>query len=90
MKTMFALHYAHACCPSPQGGKGKLGFPGTMRPDYRDFGCFSFVIGMTFQDSDVSIHGRGIRRFALVHGVIAFFFDVVIVALGVNLIAGKG
>ena len=59
------------------------------RPDYWDFAYFSFVIGMTFQVSDVSINDRHIRRIALMHGVIAFFFDVVIVALSVNLIAGN-
>ena len=91
MNTMFALHYAHRYYweEHEQAGAEKLGFPGANRPDYWDFAYFSFVIGMTFQVSDVAINDRHIRRIALMHGVIAFFFDVVIVALSVNLIAGN-
>jgi uncharacterized membrane protein len=35
--------------------RGGLDFPGNKLPDYLDFAYFSFVIGMTFQVSDVSI-----------------------------------
>ena len=44
---------------------------------------------MTFQVSDVNIADRGIRRIALVHGIIAFFFNVGILALSINIVAGK-
>ncbi|HMM68151.1 MAG TPA: DUF1345 domain-containing protein [Dokdonella sp.] len=88
MNTMFALHYAHRYYWAGQGGAEKLESPGGPPPDYWDFAYFSFVFGMTFQVSDVSISDRHIRRIALMHGIIAFFFDVVIVALSVNLIAG--
>ena len=36
----------------PEGG---LEFPCKLQPDYLDFAYFSFVIGMTFQVSDVEI-----------------------------------
>jgi uncharacterized membrane protein len=42
---------------------------------------------MTFQVSDVSIVRRSVRRVALAHGIIAFFFDVVLLALSVNVVA---
>jgi uncharacterized membrane protein len=42
-----------------------LAFPGDADPDYLDFAYFSFVIGMTFQVSDVEIASTKIRRTAL-------------------------
>jgi uncharacterized membrane protein len=63
----FALHYAHGyygdADPSGEYKRtGGLGFPGTPEPDYWDFMYFSFVVGMTFQVSDVQIEDRNLRR----------------------------
>lgn len=89
MNTIFALHYAHEFY-GDRGGKGSgLDFPGTREPDYWDFVYFAFVIGMTFQVSDVQISERQIRRVALAHAVIAFFFNVIIIALSVNVVASS-
>jgi uncharacterized membrane protein len=93
MNTIFALHYAHGyygdADPSseyrPSGG---LVFPGKHDPDYWDFMYFSFVVGMTFQVSDVQVEDHQLRRVVLAHGVLAFFFNVVIVALTINIVAG--
>lgn len=87
--TIFALHYAHEFYGDSGGKNDGLDFPGTKQPDYWDFVYFAFVIGMTFQVSDVQISEREIRRVALVHAVIAFFFNVIIVALSVNILAGS-
>ena len=87
--TIFALHYAHEFYGDSGGKDGGLDFPGTKKPDYWDFVYFAFVIGMTFQVSDVQISERKIRRVALVHAVIAFFFNVIIVALSVNIVASS-
>ena len=43
---------------------------------------------MTFQVSDVQIVNRRLRRTALVHSVIAFFFNVFIIAISVS-VAGR-
>jgi uncharacterized membrane protein len=50
---------------------------------------FSFVIGMTCQVSDVAVTTRSMRRTTLVHGILSFFFNTVILALSVNLLAGS-
>lgn len=88
MNTMYALHYAHGY----YGDFGKqhegLEFPGTTHPDYWDFVYFAFVIGMCFQVSDVQITGCTLRRTALLHSVVAFFFNVFIIAISVNIAAG--
>ncbi len=89
LNTLFALHYAHEYYGDSGGKNSGLEFPGTKEPDYWDFIYFAFVIGMTFQVSDVQINERGIRRVALAHAVIAFFFNVVIIALSVNVLASS-
>ncbi len=89
LNTMFGLHYAHEYYRDAPASETALEFPGTDEPDYWDFMYFAFVLGMTFQVSDVSIRRRGVRRVALVHGIIAFFFDVFILALSVNVVAGN-
>ncbi|WP_254047014.1 DUF1345 domain-containing protein [Pusillimonas sp. T2] len=89
MHTIFALHYAHEFYGDNKSEHAGLYFPGTTDPDYWDFVYFAFVIGMTFQVSDVQIKSREIRRVALVHGLIAFFFNVFVIALSVNIVAGN-
>jgi uncharacterized membrane protein len=92
--TTFALHYAHhyygdGPAPGPADDRGGLAFPGNALPDYWDFLYFSFVVGMTCQVSDVQVTSRHMRRLTLLHGVLAFFFNTVILALAVNLLASS-
>lgn len=88
--AMFAVHYAHGYY-GDFGDKHKgLEFPETPEPDYWDFAYFSTVIGMTFQVSDVQITSDYLRRVVLLHSVIAFFFNVFIIAITVNIVAGQG
>jgi len=92
--TIFTLHYAHAYYGPAEdeddadGLVGGLQFPSEDHPDYWDFMYFSFVVGMTCQVSDVQVTGRDIRRLTLGHGVISFFFNTIILALTINVIAG--
>jgi uncharacterized membrane protein len=93
--TVFALHYAHGYYgPSEDeddadGLVGGLEFPSETQPDYWDFMYFSYVVGMTSQVSDVQISGRDLRRMALVHGVVSFFFNTIILALTINIVASS-
>jgi uncharacterized membrane protein len=95
INTIFALHYAHdyysraAADDVGQVTQERcLLFPGTRPPSYGDFIYFSFTIGMTFQVSDVQIADPAVRRLAIAHGIISFFYTTVILALTVNLVAG--
>jgi len=94
INTIFALHYAHdyylppgreSAGPPEQGG---IVFPGGRPPAYGDFVYFSFTIGMTFQVSDVQITASAVRKLAITHGIISFFYATGILALTVNLVAG--
>jgi uncharacterized membrane protein len=94
--VMFALHYASECFSvrnakvSPEAKvHGGLRFPGEDEaPDYLDFFYFSFVIGVACATADVNITSRSIRRTAMVHSVVAFFFNSAVLALTVNIAAG--
>jgi uncharacterized membrane protein len=88
--ALYALHYAHVYYGDqggPSGKHGGLTFPGGKTPDYLDFVYFSFVIGMTAQVSDVVVTSRRLRRLVLAHSVIAFFFNTIVLALTITLIA---
>lgn len=90
--VLFALRYAHEYYARSAGGHGidgGLAFPGTQPPDYWDFVYFALVLGMTFQVSDVDVTSRKLRRLAAVHGLLAFLFNTVIVALTVNIAASQ-
>jgi uncharacterized membrane protein len=86
--TIFALHYAHEYYGEGRDHAiGGLTFPGRQSPDYWDFVYFSVVIAMTSQVSDVVITSKIIRRIVIVHGVLAFFFNVAVFALTVNIVS---
>jgi uncharacterized membrane protein len=91
--TIFALHYAHHYYGDVEGpstaDRGGVAFPGTDLPDYWDFLYFAFVIGMTCQVSDVQVTSRAMRRLTLMHGVLSFFFNTIVLALAVNLLASS-
>lgn len=84
--TIFALHYAYQFYGDYECAGG-LRFPEDDKPDYWDFVYFAFVVGMTFQVSDVAVTNKQMRRFVVAHGVLAFFFTSAIVALMVNIAA---
>jgi uncharacterized membrane protein len=95
LHTVFTMSYAHMYYTrTPKDDDpdetviGGLQFPDEPEPDYLDFVYFSFVIGMTFQVSDVEISSRPIRRMALLHALISFAFNTAIVALSINVISG--
>lgn len=85
-QVMFAVHYAHDFYANQStGGSGGLDFPGGEPPDYADFLYFSCVIGTSGQTADVAISNRKMRRTNLVHCVLAFFFNITLFALAINI-----
>ena len=92
--TIYTLRYAHLYYANHPDKKnehaGGLDFPNETQPDYIDFAYFSFVLGMTFQVSDVEVTSKSLRRMALMHGLLSFGYNTIIVALTINVIAGLG
>jgi uncharacterized membrane protein len=95
IQTLFTLRYAHLFYTYPDQDAHALGkhqgglvFPGTAIPDYLDFAYFAFVVGMTFQVSDVQITSPVLRRTALLHGLLSFVYNTIVIALAINIISG--
>ncbi|MEP6928178.1 MAG: DUF1345 domain-containing protein [Ginsengibacter sp.] len=90
--TIFALRYAHIFYgddkAKPQTHAAGLEFPDDKKPDYLDFAYFSFVLGMTFQVSDVQVTSKRLRRLVMLHGILSFGFNTIMIALTINIIAG--
>lgn len=88
--SIFTVRYAHLYYGNdpdkPETHVGGLKFPSDAKPDFLDFAYFSFVLGMTFQVSDVEVTSKKMRRIALFHGLISFGYNTVIVALTINII----
>jgi len=89
MHTIYAFHYAHRYYIDQRDGSpdGGLDFPGKDEPDYFDFLYYAYVVGMTSQVSDVQATSREMRRITLVHSVLAFAFNMLVLALSVNVVA---
>lgn len=91
IQTMFAFRYAHRYYQeeklNERNGAG-LRFPGDLDPDYFDFLYYAHVVGMTSQVSDVQVTSREMRRLTMLHGVLSFGFNMLILALSINLVAG--
>ena len=88
--TLFTLRYAHIFYGAGEihgTHHGGLEFPGDHLPDYMDFAYYSFVVGMTAQVSDVQVTSRRLRRLTLLHGLISFAFNTIILALTINALA---
>ena len=86
--TAFTLRYAHLYYRGGPADEGGLEFPGDDKPDDFDFAYFAFTIGMCFQVSDVAVTDRHIRRTALLHSLMSFAYNTVIIALVLNLVMG--
>ncbi|WDF72354.1 DUF1345 domain-containing protein [Novosphingobium sp. KACC 22771] len=94
---IYTLHYAHIYFAAKQGGG--LRFPGPDDdnspsgslhcPNFWDFFYFALTIGMAFATSDVEITSPRLRRVATVHGALAFFYNLVVLAFTINVTAGS-
>jgi uncharacterized membrane protein len=91
MHAVFGLRYAHKFYGDSEidaeKHAGGLDFPKENKPDYRDFAYFSYVIGMTCQVSDVQVTSCEMRRLVLLHGILSFGFNTVILALTINTVS---
>ncbi|MET3130897.1 putative membrane protein [Oxalobacteraceae bacterium GrIS 1.11] len=86
--TLFSYHYAHLYYQAGALEK-PLQFPEQRQdPDYWDFLYFAFTIAVAAQTSDVTVHTRAMRKIVLGQSVLAFFFNLVILGLSINIAAG--
>jgi uncharacterized membrane protein len=89
IQVMFAIHYAGVYFADvADGDPGGLEFPGEQEPGWTEFVYQAFVVGCTFASSDVNVSSPRMRRICVTQGVVAFFFNTIILALAINIAAG--
>jgi uncharacterized membrane protein len=95
MHLTFAFHYAHEFYDEfdldPAGrrrDRGGLHFPGHEDPSYIDFLYYAFVVGVASQTADVETTSRPMRLLTALHGTLAFFYNLAIIGLTVNIASG--
>nr|WP_210320344.1 DUF1345 domain-containing protein [Pseudaminobacter soli] len=92
--TMASIHYAHLYW-RPTGAErkksaGGLAFPGEGAPNGYDFLYFGFIIGMTAQTSDTGVTSTQMRKATLLHSLVSYLFNTVLVAAAVNVVVSLG
>ncbi len=90
IQTVFTLRYAHRYFGDhDQDGtiNGGVEFPGDQPKDYRDFIYMAVCIGCTSQVSDFNIMNAKFRSLVTAHAIVAFSFNVTVLALGINMVA---
>ena len=89
IQVMFAIHYAGVYYAAvADGAPGGLEFPGKPEPNWGEFTYQAFTVGCTFASSDVNLTSSRMRRICVIQGVVAFFFNTIILALAINIGAG--
>jgi len=88
--TVYTFRYAHLYWHDPAGGDacGGIRFPGTDEPSDYDFAYFSFTLGTSFAVSDPQVTETRVRREVMVHSIISFAYNSVIIGMVINLFAG--
>lgn len=91
LQTIFVLHYAHRHFgDADRDGQinGGFRFPGEPADTYLDFVYLSFCIGATFQVSDTNVERAALRNLITAHGAVAYLYNTMILALGINILSG--
>ena len=89
LHTDFGFRYAARYYRNGRNGEHGMRFRAHSPPDYLDFMLFAFFIGMTSSVSDVEIRSRDMRWMTMLHGIISFMFNLLILSICINLIAGS-
>jgi len=90
VQAVFTIHYAHRYFGDGDAdGRMDRGvkFPGHTPTSYTDFGYMAVCIGTSAQVSDFDITTNSFRRLVTFHSLLAFFFNTMVLALGINILA---
>ncbi|MFF1832304.1 DUF1345 domain-containing protein [Paenarthrobacter sp. NPDC058040] len=88
VNTVYALKYARVYYVDRDGG----GFDDKRgrKPAYSDFAYFAFTVGMTYAPPEVETGSTEIRRKALLHALLSYFFGTVLIAVSINAVTNLG
>lgn len=81
------LTYAVAyLCQDARSGRRELVFPGDAEPVWGDYLYAAVGVSTTFGPTDVTVVTPAMRRTVMVHAVLAFFFNTVIIVTAITLL----
>lgn len=86
--TIFTLHYARLYYGSPASERTLKFTDSKIEPDYWDFLYFAFTIAVASQTADVSLTNRSGRRAVMAQSILAFYFNMAVLGLSINVAAG--
>ena len=66
-----------------------FGFPGNDRPRLVEYLYFAVTIGVSFAASDVTVLQRRLRWHVIVHSVASFFYNAIVLAVGVTVLIAR-
>jgi uncharacterized membrane protein len=69
--------------------RGGLEFPGGAQPKASDFLYFSFSVGTSFAVSDVNVTTHDMRWHVMVHSVLSFFYNAVVLVAAIGFLIGR-
>ena len=84
-------YYRHEDPAGPDGmvvNRG-LDFPRTATPMATDFLYFSFTLGTSFAASDVTVTSPAMRWHVMMHSILSFFYNTVVLAVAFGILTGK-
>jgi hypothetical protein len=64
-------------------------FPKTENPQLSDFLYFSTTVAVSFAASDVEVQSHRLRWHVMVHSIISFFYNAIVLAVAVSIITRK-
>ncbi len=91
LHTLYTFRYAHLFWYDDDGDgteSGGIKFPGTDAPSDYEFAYFAFTLGVSFAISDPQITETRIRKEVMVHSIIAFWYNAIIIGMVINIFAG--
>lgn len=94
LHTAFCVHYARLYYegkdihgrPFKEGQRRGFRFPGTENPTYFDFLYVSLSMALTFTLPDVQVDSEVMRHHVVVHSLVSFFFNTVVLVGALNAI----
>ncbi len=86
LHTGYGRYYA--AWDRAEHGEG-FAFPGTPSPGFVDYLYFAITVGVSFAASDVAVRRRALRWHVTVHSVASFFYNAIVLAIGVGVLTGR-
>ena len=88
VNTVYALKYARMYfLDHPDDG---FDVKQEKQPTYSDFAYFAFTVGMSYAGPEIEPINTEVRRKALLHALLSYFFGTVLIAVSINLVTNLG